>query len=89
MIVIVLILLAIYYVAYVGSRPAGLFRPYVWRSLAVAAALAFSIFAYSYYQSKRPPNVNYWQVGWTGYIRALNQEFEARGSPYRIPNPGQ
>ncbi len=89
MIVIVFILLAIYYVAYVGSRPIGLFKPYAWRSLAVAVILACSIFAYSYYQSKRPPNVNYWQVGWTGFIRALNQEFEARGSPHRIPIPGE
>lgn len=89
MIVIVLILIAIYYVAYVGSRPTGLYRETPWRSLVVACLAALSIFLYSYYQSRRPPNVNYWEVGWTGYIRALNEEFQQRGSPFRIPNPGE
>jgi hypothetical protein len=86
-IVIVSILIAIYYVAYVGSRPSAVRS--AWRTLLVSVLLALAIFSYSYYQAGNPPNVNYWQVGWTGYIRALNLELQAKGSPHRIPNPGE
>lgn len=87
MIVIVLILIAVYYIVITDAKVSlTAFRPQ-WRTLLVSALLTVSVFIYSYYQSNRPPTVNYWKVGWTGYMRALNQEFEEQGSPHRIEIP--
>lgn len=36
----------------------------------------------------KPPEVNYWTMGWIGQIKYLNEQYRMRGNPNQIPLPG-
>lgn len=89
MIVIVLILVAIYYIVLHNSPVNRVGKRSPWRTWQVSILLGLSVFTYAYFQANNPPDVNYWKIGWTGYMRALNAELELQGSPHRMVIPGQ
>jgi amino acid transporter len=89
MIVIVLLLSAIYYVAYRGSAPTPSLKSSRLRTFVASSLLGVFLVLYAFYQSNRPPSVNYWRIGWTEYINYLNAELAKSGSPNRIGYPGQ
>jgi hypothetical protein len=35
----------------------------------------------------KPPEVNYFKIGWLGQIQYLNREFQRRGISHQIPLP--
>lgn len=37
----------------------------------------------------KPPDVNYWTMGWYGQIKFLNEQYRMRGNPNQIPLPGE
>ncbi len=88
MIFIVYILSILYTVVYRASRPKAAAPPSKRRIALFACALSLLMLGQSYYLVRTPPSVDYYGVGWQGFIRYLNARFAANGVPNRIPeNP--
>jgi hypothetical protein len=85
---ILLIVLGLFVVAFFSSRPAAEVLPRK-RIMLVSLLLAACLFSRAYYDSTRPPFINYWSTGWTYLIRHLNQQYQSVGNPNRIQMPGE
>lgn len=88
MIFIVYILLIMYSVVYLASRPKKAAPPSKRRIAFFACALSLLMLGQSYYLVRTPPSVDYFGIGWYGFIQYLNARFAANGVPNRIPMPG-
>lgn len=89
MIALVFLLLTVYSVVYIASRPNTTVLPSTWRILAFSCVLAVAMFVHAFYQSDKPPVVNYYKTGWLWLIEHLNQHYASVGNPNRIPDPGK
>ena len=88
MIEIGFILATIYFVAYRASRPNSV-APTRKRMLVYSMVLTFSVFAFAYRQSSKPPFVNYYATSWLFMIQDLNVRYASKDNPNRIPDPGK
>lgn len=88
MIVVVMILCGVYYIVYRESQPAVPGKTPRFLTLMASGILAVSVFVYAYIKSNDPPFINYWKIGWSGYMQALNIELEKKGSKNRMHIPG-
>ena len=91
MIIIVLILFAVYLIAYLESRPRSAERKSHYTSFQIllgACVLTAFIFAFAYRRSSQPPYIDYYSTGWIGYIRELNVIYASTGRQHRIADPG-
>jgi hypothetical protein len=88
MIIIALILIAMFIFVYKSSRPnvTGVVSPS--RTLVYSATVSVLIFAQIFFIVRQPPVVDYWATGWGPFINYLNTLLAYRGSPHRIPSPG-
>ena len=87
MIYIIYILLTIYVLVYFVSRPEAPTVTTKKRILLYACALSLLILGQSFNGVTKPPQVNYYQTGWMGFIQFLNARFAERGIVNRIPAP--
>ncbi|MBI5472059.1 MAG: hypothetical protein HY961_06905 [Ignavibacteriae bacterium] len=84
---IVFILLIVYVLGYIVSRPKSIVIVTKRRILVFASVLSIIMLSQTYYQVQRPPKVNYYETGWFGFIKYLNARFATNGNPNRIPLP--
>lgn len=88
MIIIILILGAMFVYVYQSSRPnRGEVVPFR-RTLVYSLVVASLVFVQLYRLHRAPPAVDYWATGWGPYIDYINRHLAWRGSPHRIPSPG-
>jgi hypothetical protein len=88
MMIIATILVTMFIFLYVASRPnaTGAAKPS--RTLLYSVVASILIFGQIYLTTRQPPVVDYWATGWGPFITYLNQLLAWRGSPHRIPAPG-
>jgi hypothetical protein len=87
MIAILFVLVAIYYVVYLESRPKPEKPHPLKRMFVIASMVVVCLYGYSHYKANRPPIVDYYRVGWFFQIQDLNTYFARLGSANRIPIP--